>query len=369
MPKKTTLRTPDPQPLLRWYDSAARTLPWRMAPGSKLPVDPYRVWLSEIMLQQTTVAAVIAYFNRFTHDYPSVAELAAAPLDDILTRWAGLGYYARARNLHKCAQAIVADHGGQFPQSEAALLALPGIGPYTAAAIASIAFDQRAIVVDGNVERVISRLFRVQTPLPQSRPDIRTLTDRLTPAMRCGDFAQAMMDLGATICTPTSPQCGICPWHDVCEARSAGDVLSYPRKAAKTVRPTRFGLAFWLEADGHVWLRRRPPKGLLGGMTEMPSSQWSSDYDFATALRAAPVPAKWQRIEGRAVHIFTHFKLELDVVRATLPAKINLEQGFWQPLSTVAAAGLPTALRKVAELILSTQEPKNGAKYNEVDSL
>jgi A/G-specific adenine glycosylase len=352
MPKKTPHCTPDPQLLLRWYDSAARTLPWRSPPGAPEFADPYRVWLSEIMLQQTTVAVVIAYFNRFTKDYPTIADLAAAPLDDILTRWAGLGYYARARNLHACANAIMTDHGGQFPASETALLTLPGIGPYTAAAIASIAFDKRAVVVDGNVERVISRLFRVATPLPQARPAIRVHADALTPTTRCGDFAQAMMDLGATICTPTSPRCHACPWADSCEAHSAKDAATYPRKIPKTPRPVRYGLAFWLEADGHVWLRRRAPKGLLGGMTEVASSDWNGAYDFDVALAAAPVKAKWQKVSGRAVHIFTHFQLELDVVRATLPRRINIETGFWQPLDALADAGLPTALRKVADLVL-----------------
>jgi A/G-specific adenine glycosylase len=353
MPKKTAQRTPDPQLLLRWYDKAARTLPWRVPPGSPTAADPYRVWLSEIMLQQTTVAAVVAYFNRFTTDYPSVTALAAAPLDDILTRWAGLGYYARARNLHKCAGVIAAQHDGQFPANEAALLALPGIGPYTAAAIASIAFGVRAVVVDGNVERVISRLYRVQKPLPAGKPEIRAHTDALTPQTRCGDFAQAMMDLGATICTPTSPKCSACPWAEVCAAHGAGDAASYPRKAPKAVRPTRYGLAFWLEADGHVWLRRRPPKGLLGGMTEIASSDWRSDYDYETALAAAPLPAKWQRLTGRAVHVFTHFQLELDVVRAVLPRKINIDHGFWHPIDALGDAGLPTALRKVADLVIA----------------
>jgi A/G-specific adenine glycosylase len=351
MPKKTGLRTPDPHMLLHWYDSAARRLPWRALPGSTQPADPYRVWLSEIMLQQTTVAAVTGYFQRFTTDYPTVAALAAAPLDDILTKWAGLGYYARARNLHKCAQMIVSGHSGKFPQDEAALLALPGIGSYTAAAIASIAFQNRAVVVDGNVERVISRLFRVQTPLPQAKPEIRRYADVLTPQTRCGDFAQAMMDLGATICTPTSPRCMSCPWADVCAAAQAGDAASYPRKAAKRLRPTRYGLAFWLEADGHVWLRRRPPTGLLGGMTEVPSTGWSSDYDYSAALKMAPMTANWRRMDNRAVHIFTHFQLELDVVCAHLPHKINLESGFWQPIESIAQAGLPTALRKVADLV------------------
>ncbi len=351
MPKKPPLRTPDPQLLLAWYDRAARTLPWRVPPGSGLAADPYRVWLSEIMLQQTTVAAVIGYFNRFTSDYPTVAALAAAPLDDILTRWAGLGYYARARNLHACANVIVANHGGDFPEEETALLALPGIGPYTAAAIASIAFGKRAVVVDGNVERVVSRLFRVQTLLPKANADIRAHAEALTPDQRYGDYAQAMMDLGATICTPTSPRCEICPWQTMCAAFAAGDAASYPRKAPKAERPTRYGLAYWLEADGHVWLRRRAPKGLLGGMTEVPSSDWSSEYDFETAVAAAPVAARWQQMPGRAVHIFTHFRLELDVAKAVLPRRINLETGYWQSLADIDAAGLPTALRKVVELV------------------
>jgi A/G-specific adenine glycosylase len=298
MPKKTGLRTPDPQFLLRWYDQSARTLPWRAPPGAAAPANPYNVWLSEIMLQQTTVAAVTAYFNRFTTDYPTVTDLAAAPLDDILTRWAGLGYYARARNLHKCANLIVTDHGGCFPATEAMLLTLPGIGPYTAAAIASIAFGKRAVVVDGNIERVISRLFRVQTPLPHAKSEIRVHAETLTPTKRCGDFAQAMMDLGATICTPTSPRCDACPWTNACEAHAAKDAATYPRKTPKAPRPVRYGLAFWLEADGHVWLRRRAPVGLLGGMTEVASSDWSSDYDFDVALVSAPVKAKWQKVEG-----------------------------------------------------------------------
>jgi A/G-specific adenine glycosylase len=356
MPKKNAQRTPDPQLLLDWYDSAARALPWRVPPGAATRADPYRVWLSEIMLQQTTVAAVVAYFNRFITDYPTVAALAAAPLDDILTRWAGLGYYARARNLHKCANVIVAQFDGQFPSNEAALLTLPGIGPYTAAAIASIAFGVRAVVVDGNVERVISRLHRVQTPLPAAKPEIRTHADALTPTKRCGDFAQAMMDLGATICTPTSPQCSACPLAEACAAYAANDAATYPRKAPKAARPTRYGLAFWLEADGHVWLRRRPPKGLLGGMAEIASSEWRSDYAYDAALAAAPIKAKWQRLESRVVHVFTHFQLELDVVRAILPRKLNIDHGFWHPIDALSDAGLPTALRKVADLVLAVAD-------------
>jgi A/G-specific adenine glycosylase len=353
MAKKPPKATPDPQVLLTWYDGAARRLPWRVPPGSTAKPDPYRVWLSEIMLQQTTVAAVIPYFETYTGDYPTVAHLAAAPVEDVLTRWAGLGYYARARNLHKCAQAIVAEHGGIFPDSEVVLLKLPGIGPYTAAAIASIAFGKRAVVVDGNVERVISRLFRVQTALPEARPEIRALTDTFTPDTRCGDFAQAMMDLGAGVCTPKSPDCERCPWQKCCAAFASGDMLEYPRKAPKKARPTRYGVAYWLEADGHVWLRRRASKGLLGGMVEVPSSEWIATDDFAAALRAAPIKAKWQKQAGRAVHIFTHFRLELDVVRAELPRRINLESGYWHPMAQLKQAGLPTALRKVVDLVQS----------------
>ncbi len=345
--KPTTLSTR----LLKWYDANARVLPWRAQVGAPL-ADPYRVWLSEIMLQQTTVAAVIPHFERYTALYPTVVALAAAPVDEVLRLWAGLGYYARARNLHACARVVVAEHGGQFPADEAALLKLPGIGAYTAAAIASIAHGQRAVVVDGNVERVMARLFQIELPMPAAKSLVRKYADSLTPDRRAGDYAQAVMDLGATICTPKRPKCQLCPWSATCLARLSDNPEVYPRKALKSARPTRCGLAFWLEAEGHVWLRRRPPLGLLGGMVEVPSTVWMTDYDFDAALVQAPMRARWQRLPGHTVHVFTHFRLELDVVRANLPKLTPLTDGFWQPLDQIRAAGLPTALRKVAELVM-----------------
>ena len=345
--------------LLKWYDANARSLPWRAPPGAP-PTDPYRVWLSEIMLQQTTVAAVIPHFERYTARYPTVKALAAAPLDEVLNLWAGLGYYARARNLHACANAVMSRFGGRLPDSEAALLTLPGIGAYTAAAITSIAFNKPANVVDGNVERVMARMFRCPTPLPAAKPVLRGLAMGLAPVVRPGDYAQALMDLGATVCTPRNPQCQRCPWMNTCQAYAEGNPAAYPYKAAKTERPTRRGLAFWLEAEGHVWLRRRPPTGLLGGMAEVPSTDWTTDYAYKTALATAPVKAKWQRLPGNTVHIFTHFRLELDVVCVTLPKLINLAEGYWWPLEQLKNAGLPTALKKVAVLV--GHDGQNGPK-------
>ena len=263
-------------------------LPWRALPGET--PDPYRVWLSEIMLQQTTVRAVAPYFARFTARWPDVRALAAAPLDDVLRLWAGLGYYARARNLHACARAVVERHGGRFPQSEAELAALPGIGPYTAAAIAAIAFDARAAPVDGNIERVVTRLFAVEDELPAAKPTIRRLAETLVPAARAGDFAQALMDLGATVCTPKKPACALCPWIDACAARRRGDPESFPVKAPKREGRLRRGAAFVVaRADGCVLVRSRPPKGLLGGMTEVPTTEWTHDFDQRDALAAAPL--------------------------------------------------------------------------------
>lgn len=250
--------------LLDWYDSNRRTLPWRAMPGVK--PDPYHVWLSEVMLQQTTVATVKGYFAKFLARWPHVNALAAAPLEDVLNEWAGLGYYARARNLHKCAQAVSTDHSGHFPTTETALRALPGIGDYTAAAIAAIAFDERAVVVDGNVERVVSRLFRVEEALPSAKKTIKARTDEITPPARAGDFAQAMMDLGSGVCTPKNPKCLLCPLNRICLAKAEGDMERFPIKAPKKLKPTRRAVSFWLVHDGHVLLERRPPKGLLGGM-------------------------------------------------------------------------------------------------------
>jgi A/G-specific adenine glycosylase len=299
--------------------------------------DPYRVWLSEIMLQQTTVKAVAPYYARFLERWPTVDGLAASPLAAVLKVWAGLGYYARARNLHACARAVVERHGGRFPDEVAALLALPGIGPYTAAAIAAIAFDKRATPVDGNVERVVARLFAVDDPLPAAKPDIRRLAEQLTPAERPGDFAQGMMDLGATICTPARPACALCPWNDACAACRLGSAETFPRKSPKAEGRLRRGAAFWVErADGAVLVRTRPPRGLLGGMAEVPTSEWTHGFDADSALRVAPVfsaqarrkarPA-WRKLPGKVTHVFTHFPLELVVYAAAVPAGTRAPPG------------------------------------------
>jgi len=333
--------------LLAWYDQNARALPWRAPPGS--PADPYRVWLSEIMLQQTTVAAVKDYFPRFLKLWPTVEDLAAAPLDDVLKAWAGLGYYARARNLHACARLVASAYGGRFPETEAELRALPGIGPYTAAAIAAIAFDRPAAAVDGNVERVMSRLYAIETPLPQSKPMIRELALSLVPAHRPGDFAQALMDLGATICTPRAANCLICPWISACRARRDGLADVLPRKAPKAAQPLRLGVAFWIERDGRVLLRRRPERGLLGGMMEIPSTEWRNEAPQAP-IDAAPVKARWQRSAGRIDHVFTHFRLELEIWRANALLADDLpEEGDyrWVPLKALPGEALPSVMRKI----------------------
>src|SRR6195256_1488718 len=273
--------------LIAWYDRHRRRLPWRALPGET--PDPYRVWLSEIMLQQTTVKAVAPYFARFVACWPTVRALAAAPLADVLKLWAGLGYYARARNLHACAKAVAERHRGRFPATQAELTALPGIGPYTAAAIAAIAFDLPAAAGDGNVERVVARLFTIEQELPAAKTRIRQLAEGLVPAARAGDFAQALMDLGATICTPKKPACALCPWMEHCAARVRGDPETFPLKAPKKEGRLRRGGAFVVtRADGFVLVRSRPPKGLLGGMTEVPTNEWSHDFDVRNALREAP---------------------------------------------------------------------------------
>lgn len=332
-----------PTALLAWYDHHARVLPWRASPGMP-PPDPYRVWLSEVMLQQTTVAAVRPYFAAFLRAWPSVEALAAANEADVLTAWAGLGYYARARNLVACARAVACDHGGRFPGSEAELLRLPGIGRYTAAAIAAIAFGERAVVVDANVERVVARLFALADPLPAAKPSIHALADRITPAARAGDFAQAMMDLGATICTNRRPACAICPLVERCLAAKDGEPERYPARIAKKARPRRTGTAFWLERDGCVLLRRRPPRGMLGGMRALPSGPWSSSDP---GLADAPVAADWRRI-GRVSHVFTHFELDLAVVMAADPD--DQPEGEWWPIRRLDQAGLPSLFVKAAAL-------------------
>ncbi|WP_343228660.1 A/G-specific adenine glycosylase [Sphingomonas colocasiae] len=331
--------------LLAWYDRHARALPWRSPPGTP-PPDPYRVWLSEVMLQQTTVAAVRTHFARFTQRWPTVRDLAAAHDEAVMTAWAGLGYYARARNMLACARAVVADHGGHFPGDEQGLLTLPGIGRYTAAAIAAIAFGRRAVVVDGNVERVVARLFAVETPLPAAKPELYALTDRITPSERPGDFAQAMMDLGATICTPRNPLCALCPLDRDCAARASGDPARLPRKVPKAARPRRYGTIFWIEHDGAVLLVRRPDKGLLGGMRALPTGPW---VEADPGLADAPAALDWRWIGGHVEHVFTHFALELRVA-CGLPEKGCASQldGEWWPIERLDTAGLPTVFAKAA---------------------
>ncbi|MFS8036794.1 A/G-specific adenine glycosylase [Xanthobacter sp. AM11] len=331
--------------LLAWYDAHRRHLPWRAPPGRR--ADPYHVFLSEIMLQQTTVKAVGPYFAAFLARWPTVAQLAAAPLEEVLSAWAGLGYYARARNLHACALAVVARHGGRFPDEEAALLDLPGIGPYTAAAIAAIAFDRKASPVDGNIERVVARLHAVDAPLPKAKPAIKALAAALTPERRPGDFAQAMMDLGATICTPRSPACALCPWMEPCVARAQGDPARYPVKAPKAEKPHRAGVAFLaVRADGAVLLRTRPDKGLLAKMTEVPSTPWGPPPSAPEAH--APLKARWRRLPGAVEHVFTHFALTLEVLRADLAQATPAPEGHrWVLPGRFDAEALPSVMRKV----------------------
>ena len=350
--EKPEIPLPKSADLLAWYDRHRRVMPWRAAHGKRTP--PYAVWLSEIMLQQTTVTAVKPYFETFLARWPTVQALSAAPVADVMAAWAGLGYYARARNLIKCANAVTA-LGGRFPATEAALLELPGIGPYTAAAIAAIAFDQPATVVDGNVERVMARLFAVTEPLPGSKARLKELAGSLTPAKRAGDYAQGVMDLGATVCTPKSPKCMLCPWSANCRGRIEGIAETLPRKAPKAASPQRFGVAFWMERkDGAVYLQRRPAKGLLGGMMEVPSTAWrSKSWSAKEAAAAAPVKAAWRELGGTVVHVFTHFRLELKVVAGKLTAaqatRLQGEDAAWVPVERMGSAGLPSVMAKVAK--------------------
>jgi A/G-specific adenine glycosylase len=305
--------------VLAWYDAHARDLPWRVRPAERakrgVRPDPYRVWLSEIMLQQTTVPHATPYFLAFARRWPTVAALAAAPESDVMAAWAGLGYYARARNLIACARYVATQLGGMFPGTEAGLAALPGVGPYTAAAIAAIAFDRPANVVDGNVERVVARLFAVEAPLPAAKPELRALAGSLVTDERPGDWAQALMDLGAMVCTPTGPICAICPAADDCEARATGAPQTFPRRAARPQRPQRHGAVYLLTRGDAVALVRRPARGLLGGMLALPTSEWRSEpFSEAEAVAAAPVAAGW-RPAGEIRHVFTHFALTLQVYR------------------------------------------------------
>ncbi len=339
--------------LLGHYDNHARQLPWRRPPGEGY-ADPYHVWLSEIMLQQTTVAAVGSYFRKFTQAWPDFASLAAAQDADVMAAWAGLGYYARARNLLKCARVVVAEHNGQLPKTEAALLLLPGVGPYTAAAIAAIAFGQRAVVVDANVERVVSRLFTISTPLPQAKPDIRAATESITPQSRAGDFAQAMMDLGAGICSVRAPSCMLCPVSFACSALRIGNPEAYPAKMPKAAKPQRTGRVYWIERDAHVWLLRRGDRGLLAGMRALPDDQWSARVD---GHNLPPVSAAWRQLPVQVSHMFTHFSLQLDVAATSWPAGADDPgPGEWWPVKLLDKAGLPTVFRKAAEAALSAGE-------------
>ncbi len=355
---------PRPADLLAWYDRHRRILPWRAPPGRR--ADPYHVWLSEIMLQQTTVKAVGPYYAKFLERWPDIAALAAAPLDDVLKAWAGLGYYARARNLHACARAVVERHGGNIPATETALRELPGIGPYTAAAIAAIAFDASASPVDGNIERVIARLYALEEPLPAVKPAIAELARALTPPRRAGDFAQAMMDLGATICTPKKPACALCPWNECCAGFRRGDAETFPRRVEKREGDLRRGAAFVVRAtDGRILLRRRPEKGLLGGMTEVPTTEWSKDFVASDALNSAPQfaalrePLAWRKTAGVVRHVFTHFPLELTVFMSEVPAGTAAPHGTrWIAVAELEGEALPSLMRKVIAHALPKDRPR-----------
>ena len=335
--------------LLAWYDRAGRTLPWRVRPEDRAAgrtPDPYAVWLSEIMLQQTTVPHAAPYWERFLARWPTVADLAAAPREDVLAAWAGLGYYARARNLHACAQTVATELGGVFPGELEALRALPGIGEYTSNAIRAVAFDRPASVVDGNVERVISRLDRIETPLPKSKPQIKARAAELADPDRPGDYAQALMDLGATVCTPKSPDCAVCPWAFACTARAEGDPARYPLKEKKKPKPVRRGVCFHVTSKGRLWLRRRPETGLLGAMMELPGTEWS---EAGPGDPAPPFAADW-REAGEVRHVFTHFELRLSVRAAVAPAGWAPDDGVLFPLDELDQAGLPSVMMKAARL-------------------
>ena len=322
--------------LLAHYDRNARALPWRSPPGSP-PPDPYLVWLSEVMLQQTTVATVKPRFRRFIERWPTVEALAAARDEDVLSEWAGLGYYARARNLIGCAREVARLDG--FPRTEAELSKLPGLGAYTAAAIAAIAFGERATAIDTNVARVVARYHGVGRPLDRSRDEIRKLAEAMTPTHRPGDYTQAIMDLGATICRPKRPDCLACPLAENCFARQSGSPERFPAPKERRLRPHRHGIAWWIEGDGAIWLVRRPAKGMLGGMAALPGPEWSEEPPAVRPL-------------ARVSHAFSHFTLDLHIVARADPA----EEGWWQPLDRLGNAGLPTLYRKAINAVLARKE-------------
>jgi len=344
--------------LLAWYDHHRRQMPWRSAPGEA--ANSYHVWLSEIMLQQTTVVTVEPYFAKFIARWPNLEEFAASELDDVLKMWAGLGYYARARNLHKCARIVMAEWGGKFPRTQQALLQLPGVGPYTAAAISAIAFGRRAVVVDGNVERVMARMFAIEEPLPQAKPVLQACAQTLTPHHRPGDYAQAVMDLGATVCKPRKPQCSLCPWRSSCCGRKLEIHEQLPKKIKKPPKPTRHGVAFWLlRADGKVLLRKRKAKGLLGAMMEIPSSPWSEKKPPLNPDAHAPLNTDWQRGKCQIVrHTFTHFHLEIAIWQArtdnnpTLADAAEEERCYWVSIDDLNQQALPSLMRKIVAAVL-----------------
>lgn len=339
--------------MLGWYDTHARAMPWRVPPTHRaagLCPDPYRIWLSEVMLQQTTVAAVTGYFLRFTTRWPTVQALAAAQDGDVMGEWAGLGYYARARNLLKCARVVAGDYDGVFPDTYADLITLPGIGPYTAAAVASIAFDRAEVVMDGNVERVMARLFDIHTPLPAAKPALKEKAASLTPRKRPGDYAQAVMDLGATICTARAPTCGLCPVRVNCSAHAAGTARGLPKKTPKKPKPTRYGIVYLAQNPAGDWLlERRPDKGLLGGMLGWPTSDWAvAPTDAPTDV--PPVTADWTTLPDEVRHTFTHFHLILTIKTAILPVNSPLRTGFFLPKHEFRPSDLPTVMRKAFDM-------------------
>jgi A/G-specific adenine glycosylase len=359
MPRKQQKPVPpDPSKLLAWYDRHHRILPWRALPGQMAV--PYRVWLSEVMLQQTTVPVVGAYYEKFLQRWPTIEKLARAKIDDVMAAWAGLGYYRRARMLHACAQKIVSDHGGKFPSDQKLLRAMPGIGDYTAAAIVAIAFDQSANVVDGNVERVMTRLYAVSKPLAESKKLLRAYAEKLLPAVRHGDYAQALMDLGATVCTVRQPRCTLCPWQNSCMAKTQGIAADLPVPAVKKAKPLRLATAYWLQNQrGEVLLRRRPPQGLLGGMVEIPTSPWQVTNRkkpvFPKLLADyAPQNADWQLLDGDVRHSFTHFDLYIKVAVGKISR--SKADGFWVRPKAVEQQGLPSVMRKIARHVLAVMK-------------
>ncbi|MAI59106.1 MAG: A/G-specific adenine glycosylase [Rhodobacteraceae bacterium] len=349
------LDQPKSQVLLEWYDRSARVMPWRVSPTERLAgvkPDAYKVWLSEVMLQQTTVITVKGYFNRFILRWPTLTDLAKAKDADVMGEWAGLGYYARARNLLKCARILETEFDSIFPEEHSQLLKLPGIGPYTASAISAIAFDKAETVVDGNVERVMSRLFAIDQPLPHSKQDLITWAESLTPKKRPGDYAQAVMDLGATICTPKRPACGLCPWLKACKARRLGIASELPRKLIKKRKPIRNGVVYFVEReDGALLLETRPENGLLGGMLGWPGSEWEEKPTNAT-----PFDADWTVLRGEVRHTFTHFHLRLTIRTAVVGMNVESDRGVFMPRGDFNPSNLPTVMRKVYDLV------KSGAK-------